>query len=55
MPVEEIKNMNYDLKAINPNRNQEEDTRTPEELLPLIELQATEISSGLAMLRHKGL
>ena len=55
MPVEELKAKNYDLKAVNPNRKQEEDTRTPQELLSLIEAQEKEISSALAVLRSKGL
>jgi len=55
VPVEEIKAKNYDLKAVNPNRKQEEDTRTPEELLSLIEAQGAEISKALSALRNKGL
>ena len=51
VPVEELKAKNYDLKAINPNRKQEEDTRTPEELLSLIEAQGAEISNILKTLR----
>lgn len=53
--VEEIKAKNYDLKAVNPNRKQEEDTRTPEELLSLIEAQEREVSTALAALRRKGM
>jgi len=52
--VEELKAKNYDLKAVNPNRKQEEDTRTPEELFSIIEAQGTEISTALAALRDKG-
>lgn len=37
VPVEDLKTKNYGLKAINPNRKQEEDTRTPEELISTIE------------------
>lgn len=55
VPVEELKAKNYDLKAINPNRKQEEDTRTPDELLSIIEAQGAEISNALAELRNKGL
>ena len=33
----EIEAKNYDLKAVNPNRKEEVDTRTPEELLDIIE------------------
>ena len=53
VPIEEIKAKNYDLKAVNPNRKREEDTRTPEELLSLIEAQEREISSALAASRNK--
>lgn len=55
VPAEDIKAKNYDLKAVNPNRKQEEDTRTPEELLLIIEAQEKEISSALGALRSKGL
>jgi len=51
----ELKAKNYDLKAINPNRKQEVDTRTPEELLSAIEAQGAEISKLLNSLRNKGL
>lgn len=54
VPVEELKAKNYDLKAINPNRKQEVDTRTPKELLSVIEAQGTEISNALSALRSKG-
>jgi len=52
--VEELKAKNYDLKAVNLNRKREEDPRTPEELLSLIEAQEREVSSVLAALRRKG-
>jgi type I restriction enzyme M protein len=55
VPAEEIKAKNYDLKAINPNRKQEVDARTPEELLSTIEAQVAEISKALSALRSKGL
>jgi type I restriction enzyme M protein len=55
VPAEELKAKNYDLKAINPNRKQEVDTRTPEELLSVIEAQGAEISNALSALRSKGL
>jgi len=53
--AEELKAKNYDLKAINPNRKQEVDTRTPEELLSIIEAQEKDISSALTALREKNL
>jgi type I restriction enzyme M protein len=42
---------NYDLKAVNPNAKSNEDTRTPEEILDLIEAKGREVSEALAMLR----
>ena len=50
MPIEEIQAKNYDLKAVNPNRKMEEDTRTPEELLSIIEAQEKEILNIITML-----
>ena len=55
VPAGELKAKNYDLKAINPNRKQEEDTRTPEELLSVIEARGAEIANALAALRSKNL
>ncbi len=52
--AEEIKAKNYDLKAINPNRKGGEDSRTPEELIGLIESQAEEIREALIALKNKG-
>ena len=52
--IEEIQNKNYDIKAVNPNRKSKEDTRTPEELIALIESQSSEISKALSNLRNKG-
>ena len=40
-----------DLKAVNPNRKVEEDTRTPEELIVLIEEKQTEIMAALKELK----
>jgi hypothetical protein len=37
--------------AVNPNRKEEVDTRTPEELLDIIEEKGGEIQEALAMLR----
>ena len=54
LPVEEIQRKNYDLKAVNPNRKDKEDTRTPEELLALIESYSSEITNALSNLRSKG-
>ena len=41
----------YDLKAVNPNAKIEEDKRTPEEILDLIEAKQKEISEAIARLR----
>lgn len=54
VPIEELEARNYDLKAVNPNRKERADNRTPEELLALIEAQEVEITQSLAMLRSKG-
>ncbi len=47
----EIEARGYDLKAVNPHRKNAEDTRTPEELLALIEAKAREVAEALAALR----
>lgn len=41
----------YDLKAVNPNVKNDEDTRTPEELLELIENKGREVAEALTTLR----
>ena len=46
----EIEARNYDLKAVNPNAKGKEDTRTPEELLDLIEAKGREVAETLAAL-----
>jgi hypothetical protein len=50
----EIEAKNYDLKAVNPNRKLDEDTRTPEELLDLIEAKGREVAEAVAELRRLG-
>lgn len=47
----EIEARGYDLKAVNPHRKNAEDTRTPEELLALIEAKGREVAEALAVLR----
>jgi len=47
----EIEERGYDLKAVNPNRKVEVDTRTPEELIGVIEQKGREIAEALAALR----
>jgi type I restriction enzyme M protein len=50
---EEIEARNYDLKAVNPNAKIEEDLRTPEELLDIIEVKGKEVQDALTRLRKK--
>jgi type I restriction enzyme M protein len=47
-----IEKNNFDLKAVNPNRKVEEDTRTPEELVALIEAKQIEINEALMELKN---
>lgn len=49
---EQIEQRKYDLKAVNPNARREQDTRTPDELLELIEQQGQEVAEALAALRR---
>jgi type I restriction enzyme M protein len=48
---EDIEAKNYDLKAVNPNARVQEDLRTPEELLDLIEAKGREVAEAVAALR----
>ena len=48
---EAIEAKNFDLKAVNPNAKTNEDTRTPEELLAVIEAKSKEVHQALAALR----
>jgi type I restriction enzyme M protein len=47
----EIEARGYDLKAVNPYAKRDEDTRTPEELLDIIEAKGREVAEALAALR----
>jgi type I restriction enzyme M protein len=47
----EIDARGYDLKAVNPHAKRHEDTRTPEELLDIIEAKGREVAEALAALR----
>ncbi len=47
-----IEASDYDLKAVNPHRVVEEDTRTPEELLDEIEKQQAIIAEAIEELRR---
>ena len=49
--IEALRERNYDLKAVNPNAKGDEDSRTPEELLDLIEAKGREIADVVAALR----
>ena len=50
-PREEIRDHKYDLKAVNPNRKLVVDTRTPTDLLQVIEDRGQDISRAIAELR----
>jgi type I restriction enzyme M protein len=52
--AKEIEDAVYDLKAVNPHRKPDTDTRTPEELIAFIEAQGREIAEALAALRRHG-
>ena len=47
----QIEAKNYDLKAVNPNRKNTEDTRTPEELLAILDAKGREVTEALVALR----
>lgn len=49
---EAIEAKGFDLKAVNPNARNHEDSRTPEELLDLIDAKGREIAEALAALRQ---
>jgi type I restriction enzyme M protein len=49
--AKEIEDAVYDLKAVNPNKKQNVDTRTPEDLMNIIEAKGKEIADALAALR----
>ena len=51
MGASDIEYAAYDLKAVNPNAKNEEDTRAPEELLAVIEAKGREVADALAKLR----
>jgi type I restriction enzyme M protein len=53
LAIAEIEAKNYDLKAVNPNRKNQEDTRTPEELIAIIESQASELAEALRTLKSE--
>lgn len=49
--AQSIEDAVYDLKAVNPNRQADEDKRTPAELLDIIEARGREVAEALAALR----
>lgn len=49
--AQDIEDAVYDLKAVNPNKQTEEDKRTPGELLDIIEQKGREVAEALAVLR----
>jgi len=49
--AKEIEDAAFDLKAVNPNKKPPVDTRTPEELLDIIDAKGNEIQKALALLR----
>lgn len=49
--MNEIKERNYDLKAVNPHRRAAAESRTPNELLAEIERQNVELTKALRELR----
>jgi len=51
--AEAIENAVYDLKAVNPHAKSNVDTRTPEELLYIIEAKSREVHEALAIFRVK--
>jgi type I restriction enzyme M protein len=51
VPRAAIEARNYDLKAVNPHAKADDDQRTPDELLDLIEAQGREVATALARLR----
>jgi type I restriction enzyme M protein len=51
--AKEIEDAVYDLKAVNPHKKPVVDTRTPEQLLDIIEAKGREIAEALAVLRRR--
>jgi type I restriction enzyme M protein len=50
--AKEIEDAVYDLKAVNPNKKPNVDTRTPEDLMDIIEAKGKEVAAALATLRR---
>jgi type I restriction enzyme M protein len=52
VPRADIEARNFDLKAVNPHAKSDVDTRTPAELMDLIEAKGAEVTAALAELRQ---
>lgn len=52
VPVEELVARDYDLKAVNPHRKVEVDTRTPAELLDILEAENEKFVAAIVALRE---
>jgi len=52
--AKEIEDAVYDLKAVNPHKKSVVDSRTPEELMDIIEAKGREVAKALAVLRKIG-
>jgi type I restriction enzyme M protein len=50
--AKEMEDAVYDLKAVNPHKKPNMDTRTPEELMNIIEAKGKEVAEALAALRR---
>jgi len=50
--AKEIEDAVYDLKTVNPNTKPKVDTRTPEDLMNIIEAKVLEVAEALALLRR---
>ena len=53
--VKEIEDAVYDLKAVNPHKKSDVDTRTPDELMDIIDAKGKEVAEALAVLRSLSL
>jgi len=51
--AKEIEDAVYDLKAVNPHKKSVVDTRSPEELMDIIEAKGKEVAAALAVLRAR--
>ena len=51
--AKEIEDAVYDLKAVNPRKRPVVDTRTPEELMDIIEAKGREVADALSVLHSR--